>query len=395
MILPNFLIDVLGLPSYVFYEVGNFVNDQNNEFYIGPARIVRDRNLIIGDDQRQSVEPRIMDVLALLASRPKDVISRDEFISSVWNVEFGGDESLTRAISILRKALKKAGVKDQVIETIPKRGYRLAVEITENNPKPGNPMTIGAENLAIKSEPSATTLSTPHSNIVQPVAVSKPALPRSRGSIPPMIGALVLLALAFIWYLLGDRRGPDEVLETPANIEANINVNETTSPPLINKDIRPSQAELAMGIMFTYLDGNMSKEDALESAERHTRLARKEDADSAATLTAEGWVKYLQDDQDRALLLFETAITNYPLQSDAWLGKAYVFYDQKKIDLAILNADQAITLDSFSIYARMAKARFNFDAGKLEQAKADAYAVLSFDPSNKVAQDILTAIENR
>jgi TolB-like protein len=43
----------------------------------------------------------------------------------VWGTEFGADESLTRSISLLRKALGDTRSEPAVIETIPKRGYRL------------------------------------------------------------------------------------------------------------------------------------------------------------------------------------------------------------------------------------------------------------------------------
>src|SRR5205823_1927970 len=50
-----------------------------------------------------------------------------DLIDRVWGKEFGADESLTRAISQLRKAFAETRDVPQVIETISKRGYRLIV----------------------------------------------------------------------------------------------------------------------------------------------------------------------------------------------------------------------------------------------------------------------------
>jgi len=72
-----------------------------------------------------------MDVLYCLAKNASNVVSRADLIESVWKVEYGGDESLTRAISILRKTFTTGGVDETIIETIPKRGYRLAKSIKE------------------------------------------------------------------------------------------------------------------------------------------------------------------------------------------------------------------------------------------------------------------------
>jgi len=70
------------------------------------------------------IEPKAMDVLCALAGRNGEVMSREALIDAVWAVRFGGDESLTRVVSMLRKTLG-AGA----IETVSKRGYRLAAEV--------------------------------------------------------------------------------------------------------------------------------------------------------------------------------------------------------------------------------------------------------------------------
>lgn len=68
------------------------------------------------------IEPKPMEVLYALASRNGQVVSRQALIDEVWGVAYGGDESLTRAISLLRKVLPDH------IRTIPKRGYVFTAE---------------------------------------------------------------------------------------------------------------------------------------------------------------------------------------------------------------------------------------------------------------------------
>ena len=103
--------------------------DQHN-FRIGFFDIEPARNLVSSYDEVQSLEPRIMDVLCALASEPGKVHTRDSLIERVWQVEFGADESLTRAIGVLRKTFRDAGEDDEYIETISKRGYRLTQPVT-------------------------------------------------------------------------------------------------------------------------------------------------------------------------------------------------------------------------------------------------------------------------
>ena len=56
------------------------------------------------------------------------VVTREELIATVWG-DAGSDERLTRAISLLRKALDDDTASPRFIETISKRGYRLAAPL--------------------------------------------------------------------------------------------------------------------------------------------------------------------------------------------------------------------------------------------------------------------------
>lgn len=98
-------------------------------FRIGDYSIEPARNLVRGPDGEAALQPKIMDVLCALAARQGEVLSRTELIESIWGVEFGADESLTRAISHLRKAFQDTRGEPRYIETIPKRGYRLLLPV--------------------------------------------------------------------------------------------------------------------------------------------------------------------------------------------------------------------------------------------------------------------------
>lgn len=98
-------------------------------FRIGAFRVEPTRNLLKKDGQIFALEPRIMDVLCELASFPSQVIPRFELIKRIWKVDYGADESLTRAISVLRKTFRKGGETEKYIETISKSGYRLIAHV--------------------------------------------------------------------------------------------------------------------------------------------------------------------------------------------------------------------------------------------------------------------------
>ncbi len=86
------------------------------------------RNLLSGSSGEARLEPRVMEILKQLAENSGQVVLREKMLD-----EYGSDEGITRAISILRKTLKRVGEDQQYIETIPKRGYRLVVPVTERS----------------------------------------------------------------------------------------------------------------------------------------------------------------------------------------------------------------------------------------------------------------------
>ncbi|HZB46211.1 MAG TPA: transcriptional regulator, partial [Pyrinomonadaceae bacterium] len=71
------------------------------------------------------VQPKIMDVLVLLAGRPGEVVTREQLFRTVWAGTHVTEHALARSISELRKIFRDSPRHPRVVETIPKIGYRL------------------------------------------------------------------------------------------------------------------------------------------------------------------------------------------------------------------------------------------------------------------------------
>ena len=86
------------------------------------------------------LEPKVMAVLQLLASRQGEVVSRQELEERVWAGTVVGYDAISNAIIKLRKAFGDDAQNASVIETIPKTGYRLIAEVHQVNVDdyPGN-----------------------------------------------------------------------------------------------------------------------------------------------------------------------------------------------------------------------------------------------------------------
>jgi transcriptional activator of cad operon len=105
---------------------------------VGAWRAVRATGELISDGRVERLEPKVMDLLFLLAARPGQVITRDEIMTALWPNVIVGDDTLARAVSRLRKALADDAKEPAYIETLPKRGYRLIAEVRSTPVTPVN-----------------------------------------------------------------------------------------------------------------------------------------------------------------------------------------------------------------------------------------------------------------
>ena len=88
-------------------------------------------NRLSCDSRVIQLEPKVMQVLVCLASRPGEVIAKDELISTVWPETFVSEDVLTRSISQLRKVFGDDAREPRYIETISRRGYRLVAPVSD------------------------------------------------------------------------------------------------------------------------------------------------------------------------------------------------------------------------------------------------------------------------
>src|SRR4051812_8978589 len=98
-------------------------------FRIADRVIHADLNEILVGGRTIHLEPKMMAVLCELAAGNQEVISRERLLQRVWAGVFVSDDVLTNAISVLRKALGEKAGSAVLIQTIPRRGYRLTVPV--------------------------------------------------------------------------------------------------------------------------------------------------------------------------------------------------------------------------------------------------------------------------
>lgn len=100
------------------------------DFRVGPWLIRPDLNQAVRNSRSLHLTPKSMEVLVCLARHEGGVVSKDVLFQEVWTGTYVTDDALTKCIGELRRTLDTAGPEPPVIETIARRGYRMAVPIT-------------------------------------------------------------------------------------------------------------------------------------------------------------------------------------------------------------------------------------------------------------------------
>src|ERR1700692_4299559 len=75
----------------------------------------------------------MMEVLVCLADHTGEVVAKEKLLQAVWPDTFVSDDVLKRSVSELRHVFGDDAHESRIIETIPKRGYRLLIAVTPGN----------------------------------------------------------------------------------------------------------------------------------------------------------------------------------------------------------------------------------------------------------------------
>src|SRR5262245_14581372 len=103
----------------------------SGSFQFGSFALDLDRLCVFGPGGRAELRPKSFEVLRYLVEHEGRVVGKEELIKAVWPNVTVTDESLTRCISEVRRALGDGS--QQIIKTVPKRGYLVDVPISASN----------------------------------------------------------------------------------------------------------------------------------------------------------------------------------------------------------------------------------------------------------------------
>ena len=103
------------------------------DFRIAAWLVQPQLNTVSNNGSTVRLEPKVMEVLVCLAQHAGQPVSKEELLQTVWSNTFVTDDVLKRSISELRRVFEDDVRESRIIQTIPKRGYRLLVAVEPVN----------------------------------------------------------------------------------------------------------------------------------------------------------------------------------------------------------------------------------------------------------------------
>ncbi|MFK7954743.1 MAG: winged helix-turn-helix domain-containing protein [Lysobacterales bacterium] len=118
---------------------------QPTRWRVGDYHFDANTHRLTGEHCDRVLEPKPAALLAYFCQHPGRDIGRDELLESVWHGQIVSDNSISRVIVLLRKALQDDDKARKYIATVPKLGYRFIASVSgvenlpEHNPTEKNP----------------------------------------------------------------------------------------------------------------------------------------------------------------------------------------------------------------------------------------------------------------
>jgi serine/threonine-protein kinase len=370
---------------------------------IGQTHIDFEALTIEGLKGRTSVEPKVMKLLHVLAEQPNTVFTREELITAVWGVDFGGDERLSRAISLLRKALGEQKGSRRYIETISRRGYRLIATVEDTSHK-------GTSDIAFPSD--LTTSSNPPPDVPTAFQSDQADAPSQNSSkrTPSFLGSIRsylhkqkrmtwigagAAAATTVFFVMGIRASQPQNLPVNESMRQGLhNIQYFSHPGAIdgaqelfsnilakNEQHAGASAGLALSLIREYT-AEESDPALLKQAEGAARQALEYDEHLALAHIAMGWVKEFQGDYSAAIRHLDTAETLQPNSKLVMEGRLRILGKQRNMKAAkeFLVASKALYPD-YAFFADY-ETKLNLFDKNIAEAEVTARRAITLDPEN-------------
>lgn len=124
------------------------------DFSVGDWLVQPSLSRLSRGDSVVHLRPQLMDVLECLVSGNGRTVTKQNVLNAVWSDRFVTETALARSVAELRQALDDDARHPRIIETIPKRGYRIIAPVVRGQALVATP-TVAAPAPTLSSPTAA------------------------------------------------------------------------------------------------------------------------------------------------------------------------------------------------------------------------------------------------
>ncbi|WP_414827713.1 winged helix-turn-helix domain-containing protein [Alteromonas sp. H39] len=294
------------------------------------------------------LEPKGTALLTILAESAGQLVDKESLIDKLWPGQVVTDDALTRVVSRLRKSLEDDPKSPEIIETIPKRGYRLiASDVTWLQDGLQRDNLVDAKPKESPSTPAADAV------VARPLSNAKPAPANHKKTW--IAGVAVALLLAGAFGFISDKKNQTDTHFAGSDVHTLVSQADDYYAKMRRQDnemaialyqnviaMRPDagvgQAGLANALVQQVLRWpNPAGEPAVPLATQDLSHALA----SGRTVTPDAKLKL-----ERALALAQQAVAHAPNDARAHKALGFVYAAQQQFPMALASYADAIALDS-------------------------------------------------
>ncbi|MEO7674937.1 MAG: winged helix-turn-helix domain-containing protein [Pyrinomonadaceae bacterium] len=178
--------------SPIYLRAG-MINGDSNLREFGRFRLDAKKRVLWYEDQPVNLPLKDIELLCVLTEHSGQVITKDEILDRVWADSFVEESNLSRHIYLLRKTLKEYGESEDLIQTVPRRGYRFTGQVRES---------VNTDVVIEKHTSTRTLIEVQDDTAEPPPLLPVRAFTTRRVAALLGVGAVMLAAVAFLWNYL-------------------------------------------------------------------------------------------------------------------------------------------------------------------------------------------------
>lgn len=358
-----------------------------------------------------NVEPKVFALLCLLVEHRAKAVSRDEIVEAVWDGRIVSEATISSAIKFARRVIGDTGAAQRRIKTLRGFGFRFVGEVDMRMPAsvvPAPDLDVIATEPPKSKQPSIVAL--PFDLLGE--GLELPTL--SRAIVHDVIQALSRLRwLRVIARATAFQLSGHPLSELAARLDVNYCLTGTIEVEHEHVVITVELVDLIRDrlIWIDRLEGRLDDVHDLRAqivrgtvASIETRISQHEARFAAATPTEnlDAWTafhvglsnmyRFTQAGNDRAIGLFDQAITLDPSFAKAYAARSFVHFQNAfnvypgvdkavEIKRALEAAERSLELDELDHFANFVRGRASWLTGDLEQGLEWVLRSTSINPN--------------